>query len=582
MLLAADPPAGFVLFSEHLVPSHVPAFDVANLPASPVLQAGGHYFIRVTGSVTIDTLRGLTADAEYAHSLGDDPWNQPYDKRPTHSMVDYGLGIDDAVPDTIKTPHWDGDGDGLPNPADGYAYGLHWVGRGTSHVFSFHDDKYDDNYGNLTVRIYAPPPTAAVVQLTYDATSIGYHHNLLDDYDQSIYAGPHWLDGNEDGDAEDASDSKLPTDFVSGATMRVSATFKLDLSGSPSSVPLVQIRGTGPAGISFPAVAAPVFNGYAMTTNHTATVGFAAGTIDYFPALPIEWEASLDDGVTWNSAGTTQNEIAVLLGQPLAENTLTLSLTPVMLGTKAADGESDAAGATAKVWAEFSDREVFQEAQPAKPGQPARDRRQLTYWKSDYVLGPPARHNNRTSEAMRASESGDGDCFAWSELFIDALKAQGINGAEKVYVVSAFDDGNLARPARRPTPSLMLFNNWTFDDPPNNPRNDGWDYREGEHRDAPGMPAQGNDDPIFGSWNTHMIVRYDGKFYDPSYGGEVRANREEWENATLAGTLGYRAFFEGGQLTEVRAARKNVALEKEVEFLDGPWGLGGRELEEPY
>lgn len=137
-----------------------------------MLQAGVDYFIRVTGSVTIDSLRGLTADAEYAHSLGEPPYDGPYDKRPTHSLVDYGLGIDDPVPDTVKPPHWDGDGDGMPNPdgAGGYAYGLHWAGRGASHVFSFHDDKYDDNYGYLTVQIYAPPAQVSISATDPEAT----------------------------------------------------------------------------------------------------------------------------------------------------------------------------------------------------------------------------------------------------------------------------------------------------------------------------------------------------------------------------------------------------------------------------
>lgn len=70
--------------------------------------------------------------------------------------------FDDPISDSVKTPHWDGDGDGMPNAdgAGGYAYGIRWVGQGTTHVFSFHDDRYDDNYGNLLVEIWGPPPTA--------------------------------------------------------------------------------------------------------------------------------------------------------------------------------------------------------------------------------------------------------------------------------------------------------------------------------------------------------------------------------------------------------------------------------------
>ena len=52
--------------------------------------------------------------------------------------------------------------------------------------------------------------------------------------------------------------------------------------------------------------------------------------------------------------------------------------------------------------------------------------------------------------------------------------------------------------------------------------------------DQLGMAGQHNDDPPGAFWN-HFIVRYDGRFYDPSYGAGPFASENEHENAAIDG-----------------------------------------------
>lgn len=59
---------------------------------------------------------------------------------------------------------------------------------------------------------------------------------------------------------------------------------------------------------------------------------------------------------------------------------------------------------------------------------------------------------------------------------------------------------------------------------------------DGNSVDQVGIPAQGedNEDP-FSQFTNHALVKYGGKYYDPSYGNSTVNSLSEWEDASIAG-----------------------------------------------
>ncbi|MDR0993591.1 MAG: hypothetical protein LBN38_03360 [Verrucomicrobiota bacterium] len=64
------------------------------------------------------------------------------------------------------------------------------------------------------------------------------------------------------------------------------------------------------------------------------------------------------------------------------------------------------------------------------------------------------------------------------------------------------------------------------------------------------MAGQGNSDPVVSHFNQHFLVKYAGRYYDPSYAQRFNT-LQEWQDGSLAG-VGVRyplvddEYFEGG------------------------------------
>jgi len=56
----------------------------------------------------------------------------------------------------------------------------------------------------------------------------------------------------------------------------------------------------------------------------------------------------------------------------------------------------------------------------------------------------------------------------------------------------------------------------------------------GDARDQPGIPGQGNSNPL-GAFENHYIVKYNGKIYDASYGAGPFNTENDHENAAIDG-----------------------------------------------
>ena len=119
----------------------------------------------------------------------------------------------------------------------------------------------------------------------------------------------------------------------------------------------------------------------------------------------------------------------------------------------------------------------------------------------------------------------NGQCGAWAELLKDVLAGQGI-ASSKITVYAASNPGV----------DGFLVKDWTFIGNGSSPGTAPYVWVLGvDAIDSPnGAPGQGNQNPP-GAFYNHFIVGYNGRFYDPSYGGTFYATQWEWEDASLDG-----------------------------------------------
>jgi hypothetical protein len=132
----ADAGATTALLDTLIVPS-----NGAIVTSNIVLQAGQTYLLRVTGTFTISTTEGWLGDAEYF-----DFADVPTSLQDTVIGVDNGVGINDLVVDSIRSPRW-----GPYNPS--HIYERSFVGLGATIQANFHDGNYTNNVGSLTLEI---------------------------------------------------------------------------------------------------------------------------------------------------------------------------------------------------------------------------------------------------------------------------------------------------------------------------------------------------------------------------------------------------------------------------------------------
>jgi hypothetical protein len=227
--------------------------------------------------------------------------------------------------------------------------------------------------------------------------------------------------------------------------------------------------------------------------------------IDHFDTFDIKWEMSFDDGNSWTHAGTTKNQVYVLLNEPKAPtHAAAISEhfhTTLHLSTKAAKGETDPVLVVGKIWDEFKDNDVRQvgSSVPMKYSHPAEIQRGET---TQDLLG-----------------LGWGRCGGWARFFADTIRAQGI-------------DANTSHIA----PSVAPL-----------PPDPGFTYDRTTIKVNP-SPAQGTGGANYGQveFNDHAVTKVPAvpnTIYDPSYGGQphtgasITVAEAQWEDSALAGII---------------------------------------------
>jgi hypothetical protein len=220
----------------------------------------------------------------------------------------------------------------------------------------------------------------------------------------------------------------------------------------------------------------------------------------------------------------------------------------VNLGSSAAKGKKAASDITEAIWSKF----VTLNLQRADDGEVLK-----YYWNySSWSI----------AETKELLEKGDGGCIAWSRLFADVLKAQGLFSTVSMRVLV-------------PAPGWghgFLVKNWSFDVPdssgnyllrhalaaPDDLRGGFMEAETGPGgepmghkldpgsgvKDEEGIPGQGNPNPasVFGK---HMVVQLGNEWFDPSYGKRYTAVAggapvteqltRQFDDAAIAGYITY-------------------------------------------
>ncbi|GBD37686.1 hypothetical protein HRbin36_02822 [bacterium HR36] len=349
-------------------------------------------------------------------------------------------------------------------------------------------------------------------------------HTIADDPDPNLpgsltlFDERHWLDLDGNGTIDmTKGERQWPVAYTREAIIKVAAGLQL----SQRWTGVLWVRAYNPDHeISFPAQQVAVNN--AQSANILLTANKAlVNTIYYYPSFTIQWQISFDNQ-NWVDVGNSVNPLYVTLADPIAG---LLFWTVVHIGSTTAIERSDADSAVQAIWETFASRQI----------KTVHDRGPLRYWGVDDM----SKLGFDTASLLR---QGDGACGAWSMFLLDVIKAQGIRGATQIGIFNRDD----ARVTWKQVEDVVIVGN----------QDNRYgllvkDVVLGQGAPFPGLPAgysvykgaQLKGSSAQGGpasrqlFPNHAIVKYGGKYYDPSYGTGGFATREEWEQSALAGSV---------------------------------------------
>jgi hypothetical protein len=332
----------------------------------------------------------------------------------------------------------------------------------------------------------------------------------------------HWLDSDGNGTAE----VNVPVSFASGTKPVVRASLKMGIPYYTTHNVLVRVRtGTNQ-------------NWAPSSGTQTSPTEILVENLELAEALPgavfvddffnLQWEISFDNGGSWVNAGTTSHQVYVTLDRPQISP---LYHTIVDVGTRRAIGATTTDEVIDRVWADFADLRVFQVPRAKDGSGISTPSRLLTYY------GDPDTLNTYPWELLR---DGDGQCAAWTDLFLEVLAANGIV------------DGEILKITARGPHEGLLIRNWDFPAFPGgglsgDPR---YPYLYdatflvgilpptvrpwSELVDLDGMSAQGTSNPKSHFLSHHRVAFINGTYYDPSY-GKMYTGLDDMEEQVIAG-----------------------------------------------
>ncbi|MGB0416691.1 MAG: hypothetical protein ACPGKS_07575, partial [Coraliomargarita sp.] len=188
------------------------------------------------------------------------------------------------------------------------------------------------------------------------------------------------------------------------------------------------------------------------------------------------------------------------------------------------------------IYDEFTDQSV----QRIDPESGTLDGVDMTYWSTTNPAPQPD-----CWQTTGLLEIGDGRCGAWAEFMKDILLVHGITSSVAVVDAPTVQDtqklqadvfSSLPNEGYQVIP-IFFVSSWDLSD--SNPFNP---------IDLPGVAGQGNSEPR-AVFDNHAVVKYAGKYYDPSYGTKpVPVSKIDWEDVSLDGFGAYVIGQESGNL----------------------------------
>lgn len=356
-------------------------------------------------------------------------------------------------------------------------------------------------------------PLFQMKEVLFSASTVG---NLISDDTSVTYDAPHWQDGNDDGDADDAGERKYPIAYVRDTPPTIAGKIKVKPSGLTSvSGFSAKIKVTGPGNIKIDPPVSATLGTDELELPATPSAGNFVDEIDYLYPMTLSWEVEVNGKGHWCEAGETANRTYITLGAP---STAMRQETLFDIGCRNADGETVAEDALTAIWGDFTDRSVARV-----------DSVQLKYWN-------PRVGSCQTLEAMLADAGGNGTCVAWSRLFKTVCDAMGIGGTSIIQIESGYrNDGLLSYDDVPTTRGQFLVKDWTFATAGSAPAACApFTHIASEVTDGIGVAGQGNLNPP-GAFFNHFIVAYSGEYYDPSYGAGPFPTQFSWETASIDG-----------------------------------------------
>jgi len=351
-------------------------------------------------------------------------------------------------------------------------------------------------------------------EVTFDVAS-GTRHDMYPDGIDTIYPTPHWLKGR--------TAPQSPICYERNSKMKATVKFSMVAGASGS----VKVYGVS-SGFRFLSKDATISSGTVTVSNWEANNAFP-NTVDILDPLDVTWYTSFDGGQSWEMAGESSNQAYVILGTPATGAQphptdptagifakVKMYHTLVHVGCKNAKGQSTPNGTKDAIWKAFA-------TPPQNPLTGGDFRRvdgvRLTYY-ANYKIG------HVWTKGLLAN--GDGQCGAWTMLFLDMLKAHGISNTGNYILFKPKDNpshGFFVKNWTIPAAGGINKNNAKYPFVNTQDTRNGWPLQNSypwlyaQVTDPrTGIPGQGNANPA-SRFNNHQIAKLaDGKYYDPSYG----------------------------------------------------------------
>lgn len=364
------------------------------------------------------------------------------------------------------------------------------------------------------------------------------NYTLISDDRATLFAAPHYLDDNLDGDANDVGDRSYPVCYTRNKKMEAAATIIMKPVISNA---LVQVRGDGPDNVNIPATLATISDGV-INLSATESQGAFTNKIQYLSTMTIVWKVSINGG-EWLDAGCSTNNLYATWDKPKQNHPIH---TLIHVGCNAANGIHGVVGINDNlvldaIWARLKTRCIGR----------ASDDFPLTYygyfdvnrngvWNAGVDVDKNSPDSCKVTSAAELIRQANGQCHSWADFMNEVMKGQGlasVNGISNrlVAVLSkssseAFAVRDWGKCGSPPWEIVSLDAGIDGLSVCSNAVGDAsWD--------ATGAPGQGNSPNPPSEFSNHWIVKMNGFYFDPSYGLGPYDDVKKYEVDAFVGSI---------------------------------------------